>query len=107
MVYKYAFSEADDDLKRKVWEKGRKIVQKGKIVNTNVWRWDKCGDVMKYSNHGDVDSKHGWEIDHIKPSSKGGTDNLPNLQPLNWQNNRKKGDSFPWSCPKVVIKKKE
>jgi hypothetical protein len=40
----------------------------------------------------------GWEIDHILPVSHGGTDELPNLQPLQWQNNRRKGDNYPnWS----------
>ena len=42
--------------------------------------------------------KFGWEIDHIKPVSKGGTDNLSNLQPLYWENNRSKGDKLDWKC---------
>lgn len=39
-------------------------------------------------------SKFGWEIDHILPVSKGGTDDLENLQPLHWENNLKKGDNY-------------
>jgi len=37
-------------------------------------------------------TKYGWEIDHIIPVSRGGTDDLSNLQPLHWKNNRRKGE---------------
>lgn len=54
---------------------------------------------MKYSEHGNRNSEHGWEIDHINPVSNGGGDELPNLQPLNWKNNADKGDKLNWVCP--------
>ncbi|MGO0305854.1 HNH endonuclease signature motif containing protein [Endozoicomonas acroporae] len=96
--YKYPFEGVEEEGKRAVWNKGKKIIQNGKEYDSNLWRWDMCGNVMKYSEHGNTDSEHGWEIDHIRPSSKGGTDDLDNLQPLQWENNRRKGDTFPWSC---------
>ena len=53
---------------------------------------------MNFPEHGNRDSEYGWEIDHIEPVALGGGDELTNLQPLNWQNNVKKGDQYPWNC---------
>jgi hypothetical protein len=44
---------------------------------------------MQYSAHGDTLSYFGWEIAYIVPPEKGGTDDLSNLQPLQWQNARR------------------
>lgn len=78
-----------------VWEKGKVIPD----YSPATWRWDTCGAVMKRSEHGNTDSKHGWEVDHINPVSNDGSDALSNLQPLQWGNNRHKGDNYPnWSC---------
>jgi 5-methylcytosine-specific restriction endonuclease McrA len=66
--------------------------------DSGVWRRDKCGHAIKYSDHGNTYSEYGWEIDHIKPTAKGGETVIDNLQPLYWKTNRDKGDSYPWSC---------
>ncbi|WP_425272587.1 HNH endonuclease [Polycladidibacter hongkongensis] len=36
----------------------------------------------------------GWDLDHIKPKSRGGSDSTRNLQALNAPLNRSKGDSL-------------
>lgn len=38
-------------------------------------------------------SPMGWEVDHIKPSAKGGSNDTRNLQALNTSVNRSKQDS--------------
>lgn len=62
------------------------------------FRKDTCGASMQRPAYGKT-GRWGWEIDHIKPVSLGGTDELSNLQPLQWENNRHKADKWPnWDC---------
>jgi 5-methylcytosine-specific restriction endonuclease McrA len=81
--------------KKAVWNKGKIIPD----YSPDIWRWDKCGKVMKYSEHGNRNIDTGWEIDHINPVSNGGPDHIDNLQPLNWKNNADKADQIYWTCP--------
>lgn len=74
-----------------VWRKGSPIFG----LSPDTDRKDTCGAHMKRSEYGNTNSMYGWEIDHIKPKVHGGGDELYNLQPLQWENNRSKGDSFP------------
>jgi 5-methylcytosine-specific restriction endonuclease McrA len=77
-----------DDTIKKVWEKAQ-------IVSNNeptIYRKDQCGAWIKRTEYGNRKSEYGWEIDHIKPDSGGGSDELSNLRPLQWENNLKKSD---------------
>lgn len=77
-----------------VWQKGAAIPG----YDPNVWRRDICGHAIKFSEHGNINSDYGWEIDHIWPVAKNGSDNIANLQPLYWETNRDKADTYPWDC---------
>ena len=55
-------------------------------------RVDAHGALIWREGYGNTNSKFGWEIGHKKVIPNGGRDELENLQPLQWQNNRRNGD---------------
>lgn len=76
-----------------VWRKASPVTNN----DPNIFRKDACGAFIQRNKHGDTNSQYGWEIDHIAPVASGGSDALFNLQPLQWENNRAKGDG-PLVC---------
>lgn len=73
----------------KVWEKGKPIPGK----NPETRRKDTYGNEIRRASHGGK-GELGWEIDHKKPASKGGSDSIKNLQPLQHEENRAKSDKL-------------
>ncbi len=78
---------ASKELIERVWEKAKPI--RGK--DEDAWRKDDEGNVIRHGSYG-TEGEYGWEIDHKNPVSKGGTDNIRNLRPLYWEENREKSD---------------
>lgn len=80
-----------EEIKIQIWEKA----STEENYDPNLYRKDACGAWMAFEKYGDTSNAYGWEIDHVFPRAKGGESNLENLRPMNWQNNRKKGDNYP------------
>jgi 5-methylcytosine-specific restriction endonuclease McrA len=78
-----------EGLKNKIWKKASTVTGK----NPTHYRKDAYGNLMFYRNYGQS-TPMGWEIDHIKPQARGGSDAIVNLQALNTSVNRSKGDSL-------------
>jgi hypothetical protein len=54
-----------------------------------LYKKDIYGSLMFYDDFG-IESENGWEVGYIKPVNNGGTDDLENLHPVHWKNNRGK-----------------
>lgn len=75
----------------RVWTKGAPAPGR----NLAEFRLDSCGALIAFDSYGQATNNGlGWEVDHIVPVSKGGSDHLDNLQPLQWQHNRAKSDDI-------------
>lgn len=73
---------------QKIWEKAKVCPPN----DPNVWRQDQCGAWIKRDMYGaaaenESHTSYKWQIDHVKPDSKGGPDIVSNARPLQWYNN--------------------
>ena len=73
----------------KVWNLAKPI--KGK--NSDVYRQDPYGNQLNRQSYGST-GKYGWQIDHIIPQNRGGSNDITNLQALSSYINMQKGDSL-------------
>jgi len=69
-----------------VWQKAR-TMGISETLRVDAWGW-----TIVRQDFGNPRSRYGWEIDHIVPVGQGGGDELSNLQPLQWENNRRKDE---------------
>lgn len=81
------------DKVEQVWQKAHQVLD----PNNPGWAKDDCGAWIYKDNYGRRDRLYGWEVHHINPVSKGGTDDLSNLIPLQCDNNIATGDG-PLQC---------
>ena len=58
-------------------------------LRTCVDPWGRKIDRYEYGQK----SLNGWSIDHVLPLSRGGSNELRNLQPLHWKSNKEKDDN--------------
>lgn len=75
--------------KDEVWNKAKIINGK----NPKSYRKDPYDKIIYYYSYG-KDTKMGWNIDHINPKQKGGSDDIINLQALQSHINKSKGDNI-------------
>ena len=79
----------DKELIDKVWSKAKTV----RAEDPNEVRQDPYGNRIRKDQFGGKGAQ-GWEADHIKPESKGGSDDLRNLQAMQTKKNRELGDSL-------------
>ena len=72
---------------RTVWDKAGVIPG----IDHRVRRRDRYGFYIDWAEYGKR-TVFGWVIDHVVPVSRGGSDDLGNLQPLHWENNQAKDE---------------
>jgi hypothetical protein len=76
----------EEEVIEAVWQKARAMGTSA-ILRVDAWGW-----TIVRQDYGNIRSRYGWEIDHVIPVAQGGDDELINLQPLQWENNRRKDE---------------
>lgn len=98
MAYEIIEDIYSEESIQRIWNKG--IVVDG--YNGDLYRKDFAGAWISRKEYGNTNSILGWEIDHVYPEAKGGGNHEVNLRPMNWYNNRSKGDDYPGYTASLV-----
>lgn len=85
----------NDGCVRAVWLKAKKINGK----NPAIWMIDVMGKKIKFEYLNNVHSRYAWQIDHKIPQTRGGSDDIENLQPMNRADNIRFGNKLDRNKP--------
>lgn len=89
---------SNEEIIEQVWSKAIVVSNN----DPNIWRKDYAGAWIKRDLY-DNKSEYGWQISHIKPIEKGGTEDISNLLPLQYSNNLAKSNDYPkWKTNKTA-----
>lgn len=83
-----------EEKKIRLW----KLLRIIKGLNPSLWRIDRMNNLIFYGDYG-LQTTFGWNVDHKRPFSKGGSDELWNLQCLHSKSNSQKGNIYPFKYP--------
>lgn len=72
------------------WERAIRIPG----LDPSGYRLDDYGALIRFTEYGQL-TRQGWQVDHRRPTSEGGTDILPNLRALQWENNEARNAKSP------------
>lgn len=86
-------SHFSNSLLDQLWNKAD--IEEG--FNPDKWRKDFAGAWIQRDQFGlsGAQAPFGWAVDHLKPKSLGGNDDVDNLVPVHWQNNISKANHYP------------
>ena len=80
----------DSNKIEEIWSKATEVSG----YDSSRWRKDFAGAWIQREQYG-LPTEFGWEIFHLIPMSKGGSNDVDNLLPIHRQNNLRRANDYP------------
>ena len=77
-----------------VWQKGAEV----SLNDPDEWRKDACGNLIQFDKYEKRDYKYGWVMKKIKSTNSESTEEMENLQPVQWEVSEAKLDGSGLDC---------